>query len=331
MTVAVERPLPARRPRLSLGPLLFNWGPERRRDFYLRIADEAPIDIVYLGEVVCSKRAPFFNPHLPAVAERLTRAGKEVWFSSLALVEQERERAALAELASDPELRIEANDLGAVGLLSGRPHAIGPFVNCYNEATLAWLAANGAVRVTLPAELSAATLATLAEVATGVELEVQAFGRMPLALSARCYHARAHGLAKDGCQFVCDRDPDGLEVATLEDEPFLAINGTMTMSHAILNLLAWLSAPAAKGIGCLRLWPHAIDMVAVARCFRETADGRREPREAERQLQTLAPFAPFCDGHMQGRPGAERHAIISPVPHCSPPLKGQGNRIRRGE
>ncbi len=48
---------------LTLGPVLFNWAPERWRDFYFRIADEAPLDIVYLGEVVCFKRAPLFGPH----------------------------------------------------------------------------------------------------------------------------------------------------------------------------------------------------------------------------------------------------------------------------
>ena len=59
---------------LTLGPLLFNWKPERRRDFYFRVADEAPVDCVYLGEVVCSKREPFFVDDLPAIAERLAAA-----------------------------------------------------------------------------------------------------------------------------------------------------------------------------------------------------------------------------------------------------------------
>jgi len=54
---------------LTLGPILFNWKPERRRDFYFRIADEAPIDCVYIGEVVCSKREPFFVDDLDAIAE----------------------------------------------------------------------------------------------------------------------------------------------------------------------------------------------------------------------------------------------------------------------
>ena len=46
---------------LTLGPVLFNWQPERWRDFYFRIADEAPVATVYLGEAVCSKRAPLFD------------------------------------------------------------------------------------------------------------------------------------------------------------------------------------------------------------------------------------------------------------------------------
>ena len=71
---------------LSLGPVLFNWDAEDKRDFYFRIADEAPIDTVYLGEVVCSKRTPFFDPYVPEVAERLRRGGKQVVYSTLALI-----------------------------------------------------------------------------------------------------------------------------------------------------------------------------------------------------------------------------------------------------
>ena len=49
------------RPRmnLTLGPVLFNWPVGRWVDFYARVADEAPVDRVCLGEVVCSKRQPF--------------------------------------------------------------------------------------------------------------------------------------------------------------------------------------------------------------------------------------------------------------------------------
>ncbi|MCB1784587.1 MAG: U32 family peptidase, partial [Alphaproteobacteria bacterium] len=70
--------------QLTMGPILFHWPADKKRDFYFRIADEAPVDTVYIGEVVCSKRAPFFEAHCDEVAERLTKAGKKVVFSSLA-------------------------------------------------------------------------------------------------------------------------------------------------------------------------------------------------------------------------------------------------------
>src|SRR5690606_2138301 len=69
-----------KRTALTLGPLHYNWPAEYRRDFYARIADEAPVDTVCLGEVVCTKRAPFTDPDLPAIAERLVAGGKEVVF-----------------------------------------------------------------------------------------------------------------------------------------------------------------------------------------------------------------------------------------------------------
>lgn len=70
------------KPTLTLGPVLFNWPAERWRDFYARIADEAPVDAVVVGEIVCSKRAPFLAPVMDEVIARLAAAGKEVWLAS---------------------------------------------------------------------------------------------------------------------------------------------------------------------------------------------------------------------------------------------------------
>lgn len=303
---------PAAPPRLSLGPVLFNWPGERRRDFYFRIADEAPIDVVYLGEIVCSKRTPFYKPFLPEIAERLTRAGKEVVWSTSILVETRREIAELRELAQDGDLAVEANDLGAVALLAGRRHCIGPTVNVYNEDTLAFLARRGARRFALPWELPAASIAPLAAAAAraNAEIEANVFGRMPLAISARCYHARAHGLAKDSCRYVCVEDPDGLDVRTLDDEPFLAVNGVQTLSHRYLCLLEDLPALVRLGAALLRLWPHAVDMVAAARLFRDVADGRLEAAAARAALSALAPSAVFANGFYHGAAGAA--AIAAP-------------------
>ena len=47
---------------LALGPVLYLWQGEKWRDFYFRIADEAPVSYDYLGETVCSKRFRFTEP-----------------------------------------------------------------------------------------------------------------------------------------------------------------------------------------------------------------------------------------------------------------------------
>ncbi len=296
--------------KLTLGPLLFNWPAERARDFYFRIAEEAPVDTVCIGEVVCSKRAPFFAPYLPAAIARLEAAGKEVVHAALALVMSERERRDLAALAAAENLFVEANDLAAVALLNGRDHAIGPYVNVYNEGTLAFLARRGARRVTLPFELPAGALAALASAAAKMEppseLEVQVFGRTPLAISARCYHARALGLHRNNCQYVCEVDRDGMALDTLDGRPFLAVNGTQTLSHGIGNLVGELAALRAMGIGRFRLSPQDLDMVAIAEAFRAVLDGRLEPDAALERLAGLAAFAPFVTGFYHGADGAAR-------------------------
>lgn len=189
---------------------------------------------------------------------------------------------------------------------SGNAHAIGPFVNVYNEGTAGWLAARGAVRICLPPELPAASIATIARaVAAATAIEVFAFGRIPLAISARCYHARAHGLHKDNCRFVCGEDPDGMPVETLDAEPFLAVNGLQTLSHAAMNLSEDVVVLAQAGVSALRLSPQRCDMAAVARTFRDVLDGRSEPARMRAALAALLPGIPFANGFLHGRPGAD--------------------------
>ena len=290
--------------RLSLAPVLFNWPAEAKRDFYLRIADEAAVDMVYLGEVVCSKRTAFLEPHMAEIVARLEAAGKQVVLSTLALIMSAAEMDEVRALAARPGVLVEANDVATLALLAGTPHVVGPFVNVYNEGTLGVLAANGAVRIALPAELPAPALAALAGHAGGVELEVQAFGRLPLAISARCYHARIRRLHKDGCRYVCGADDDGLDVDTLDGQPFLAVNGTQTLSHTVCNLLGELRILQAGGIGCFRLWPHRIDMVAVAALYRAVLDGQDDAAATAARLAELVDFAPFANGFIHGVEGA---------------------------
>lgn len=291
------------RMQLSLGPVLYNWAPDRWRDFYFAIADEAPVDVVAVGEIVCSKRSPFFDDHLPAVIERLRSAGKQVLLGSLILVSQRRERRQTEELAAVTDMLIEVNDLTCLRALAGRRHAIGPFVNIYSESAAAFHAAQGAARICLPPELPLSSVAAIAAGVPDVAIEVFAFGRVPLAISARCYHARVHKLAKDNCRFVCDKDPDGLALKTLEQQDFLTINGVQTLSYTCTNLLGDAGRLRDAGVASLRLSPQACDMVAVAKVFRGVLDGRDDAEGGNRSLAALYPNVPFSNGFLHGSAG----------------------------
>lgn len=289
---------------LTLGPLLFHWSPDRRRDFYARIADEAPVDCVHLGEVICSKRAPFFDDEIPAIAERLKAAGKQVVLSTLALVTTEREIASV-RAACDAGFLVEVNDVSCLRVLAGRPHVVGPLMNVFNEGALDYMIRGGAVRVVPPPEVSAAGIAALAKSAPGVEIEAFAFGHQVLSIAMRCYHARSRGLHKDNCQFACAADPDGLPLATIAGEPFGRVNGTSVLSHGYVAGFAQFAPLIAAGVTRFRLSPQDCDMVAVATLAREVLDGTRDPASALAALRPLVGDTPLIDGFLRGVSGRE--------------------------
>jgi len=288
---------------LTLGPLLYHWPGRQWQDFHVRIAEEAPVDAVYLDEVVCPKRWPMQAPYLPEVVERLELAGKAVVLTTPALVAEEADMALVHEMATSGRL-VEVNDVAAFDVLEGRPHVVGPYVNIYNEATLASLGEQGACRVVAPVELPSASIGTLAA-GQGPELELQVFGRWPLAISARCYHARAYGRSKATCQYACGDDPDGLDVRTLDGGAFVTVNGVQTQSHAYGCLLGELAALRRAGVRGFRLSPQAVDMVAVADIYRDALDGRLEPAAAAARIAALAQSAALANGFYHDRAGAE--------------------------
>ncbi len=290
--------------RITLGPVPYLWSGDKWRDFYFRIAESGDIDAVTLGEVVCSKRDHFTRPFLPQVVERLTASGKSVALASLALVTMEREVAQTRRLASQAPLA-EANDLSALHLLAGRPHLVGPFVNVYNGATASLLARRGATRICLGPELPAASIASIIAAAPELDYEIIAFGRLPLAISARCAHARAKGHSKDNCQFVCGEDVDGLDVDTLDGQPFLSLNGVQTMSRHCQVLLGDMPALADMGVTHLRLSPQDCDMVAIAAIYADMRDGRIELEDGMRKLKDVYPAAPFANGFLHGVAGMD--------------------------
>lgn len=288
--------------KLAVGPLLYFWDRAFALRFYAELCD-APVDIVYLGEVVCSKRRALGREDWLAIGQMLLDAGKAVVFSTLALIDAESEVATACRIADEHDL-VEANDYAAVHALSGRAFVAGPHLNVYNEATLAFLAEHGAIRWVAPVELPLSTIETLsASRPPGMQFELFAYGRLPLAFSARCFTARAHHLQKDECGFVCGQYPDGLTLFSREDRPFLAFNGIQTQSAAIQNLLPHLSRIRSAGVDIVRLSPHSHDFLEVASAFRDALDGKPI---------TLPPsFLPggYCDGYPAGEPGIAHGAL----------------------
>lgn len=293
--------------KLTLGPVLFNWPTPVWTDFYARIADEAPVDRVVVGEVVCSKRSPFRDGAIAGVVERLERAGKEVVLATLALPTLKREVAEIAEIAGNGERLVEVNDVTALAALAGRPSIVGPFVNVYNEDTLAELAALGVTTVCLPPELSLGSIASIAAKRGSVDIEVFAFGRAPLAVSARCYHARAHGLAKDSCRYVCEHDLDGLLVETLDGAPFLAVNGIETLAAGVTVLGPEVAALADAGAGRLRLSPHTCNMVDVIEAYHDLVHGKTDGNGLIARISQMVLPGPIVNGYVHGQAGAFRY------------------------
>ncbi len=288
--------------RLSLGPLQFHWPKQVMLDFY-RDIESTNVDIIYLGETVCSKRREFGYSDWMDVAERLLDNGKEVVLSTLVLVEARSELGYMKRQCDNGQFMLEANDMSAVRMLGGDTAFVGgATLNIQNQDSLKVLIDQGLVRWVAPHEMSASVMTAVAARSTDdIECEVFGWGRMPMAYSARCYTTRALDIPKDQCKNCCINYEDGLMLSTRDDEEFLVINGIQTMS-AKTTCLAREFQNDEHGADILRINPQALGTSSIIKLLDQL---RNESVNATIITDEMAKFAPdgLCNGYWHDAPG----------------------------
>jgi collagenase-like PrtC family protease len=292
--------------KLSLGPLLYFWSFDDIQQYYQDML-LTPIDIIYLGETVCSKRRSLGFEHWLELANNLATETntKQIVLSTLSLIEAESELKTLRRYCENGEFLVEANDMAAVQILSENkiPFSIGPTVNVYNAQTLAIMYQQGLQRWVMPVELSGQTLKDIFQdlekmgLKDKIETEVFSYGHMPLALSARCFTARAHNLPKDQCDLKCLDYPDGLTVTSQEGQNLFTLNGIQTLSGLRNDLYHQLPEMQTMGVDIVRISPR----------FRQTEKIINAYHQKINNIEKIDyALADNCNGYWYGEEGMQQ-------------------------
>jgi collagenase-like PrtC family protease len=276
----------------SMGNLQFYWQQDSVLDFYQKVADSS-VEHVYLGESVCSKRRELRLDDWLDVGRELSKKGKSVVLSSLALLEAKSELATLKKVCLNGELNVEANDFGAVEILTDAkiPFVAGAALNIYNQYDLKVLLDRGMQRWVIPVELSRDWLANVIAgceelgIRDQIETEVYGYGYLPLAYSARCFTARSEDRPKDQCGLCCIKYPEGRKIDSQEGLELFRMNGIQTMSGSIQNLINDL--PSMDGlVDIVRISPHSIEALDWVEKFNDALETKNR-----------ISLAGFCNGY----------------------------------
>jgi collagenase-like PrtC family protease len=290
---------------LTLGPILFEWNRDEALSFYDEVS-KMPVTRVYLGEVVCVKKRALSIKDMEQIGRMLEGSGKKVTVSTLAVVSNEEELELVREVAALP-FSLEANDVSALNIIESagknndKEVFAGPHITTYNTEDIGFLKGVGVKRITFPVELPRESVKYNID-NTGVEAEVFAHGKVPLAFSWRCYTSRAFGRTKTTCLRDCLNYPDGMEIKTLDGEPAFTINGTSVLSALTLTLAEFIEDLNEMGVKALRISPQKTHTAKVIEVFRKRLDGLMGPEEALEELKPTSPQG-FCNGWYRAAAG----------------------------
>ena len=180
---------------------------------------------------------------------------------------------------------------------------LGPHINVYSAPALQEYVALGATRWVAPVELSLEAVGLVRAGAPALATEVFAYGRLPLAFSARCFTARHHRLSKDQCEFRCRDDADGLLLSTSEGQPFLVLNGIQTQSAAQQCLVGDREALLAAGVDRLRLSPASNRFAEAIGAFDQVMNHEGDVDAALALLDEISPVGGLANGFAHAQAG----------------------------
>ena len=271
----------------ALGPILYFW-PKADVEAFYQAALSSSADILYVGETVCSKRRELRTRDWLALAKTLAASGKQVVLSTMALLEAPSEVTTLKSYCDNGEILIEANDMGAIQFLreNNKPFVAGPAINCYNHYGLKTLLDMGMQRWVMPVELSRDWLVNMLNKAEELglrqrfEVEVFAYGYLPLAYSARCFTARSENRPKDDCQLCCIHYPNGRLTRSQEGQALFTLNGIQTQSGQCYNLINDLCSMQGL-VDIVRLSPLGLETLDWLEQFRGNEQGQHPQQVAK--------------------------------------------------
>ena len=307
--------------QLTLGPIPFFWPKQQVLEFYEGLLEQ-PVERIYLGESVCSKRREMRTQDWLDMASFLQENGKQVVLSTLTLIEAESELKQLKRLCEQGQFLVEANDMGAVQLLSqqGVPFVTGSAINIYNGRSLRRLQQAGMQRWNLPVELSQTslrdTIAQAEELSANPlpEVEVLAYGYLPLAYAARCFTARHRNLPKDDCSFCCIEYPQGIPLASQNGEQLFVMNGIQTLSAKRYDLLDQIEVMREIGVDAVRISPTAPDMSEVIQRYNKAINASQTNAPETGGMISLIADDANCNGYWFGQPGMNHQTNQIPAP-----------------